>query len=237
MAKYDVTYSCGHAGVVELFGKEKDRQNKIQWYESDGLCPECYKKKMLERQSQIPLTLNAAFDLMVDDKILLYFSGNTMPVKEEIKELGYRWSNLHIGFKGLFSIKTEMGWLKYVSINNMSNEIDKVYKAFPEVKANINVSQMDLIYLQQKEETKDKNRQDYEKEVSELTKPVKPDCCPNEHWNGKVYGSKKNGYKIYINNNAVDISSEEKEQLEKYTSECAEYNDKVKEIKKKYKMI
>ena len=43
MAKYYVTYSCGHEGTVELFGKETDRQRKIEWYESEGLCPECYK--------------------------------------------------------------------------------------------------------------------------------------------------------------------------------------------------
>lgn len=43
MAKYDVTYSCGHKGVVVLFGKIKDRDSKIRWMETSGYCPECYK--------------------------------------------------------------------------------------------------------------------------------------------------------------------------------------------------
>lgn len=51
MAKYDITYSCGHEGTVELLGKEKDRQRKIEWYESTGLCPECYKKEMREKEA------------------------------------------------------------------------------------------------------------------------------------------------------------------------------------------
>ena len=43
MAKYDVTFSCGHTAVVELFGKEKDRDTKIKWYGEYALCPDCYK--------------------------------------------------------------------------------------------------------------------------------------------------------------------------------------------------
>jgi len=43
MAKYYVTFSCGHEARVELFGKGTDRERKIAWYEREGLCPECYK--------------------------------------------------------------------------------------------------------------------------------------------------------------------------------------------------
>lgn len=42
MAKYEVTYKCGHKGIVELFGKESERQRKIEWYEENCICPECY---------------------------------------------------------------------------------------------------------------------------------------------------------------------------------------------------
>ena len=43
--KYDVTYSCGHAGTVELYGKTSERESKIRWYETTAVCPECYKKQ------------------------------------------------------------------------------------------------------------------------------------------------------------------------------------------------
>lgn len=42
MAKYNVTFNCGHEGRVDLIGKVKDRENKKEWYENHGLCPECY---------------------------------------------------------------------------------------------------------------------------------------------------------------------------------------------------
>jgi hypothetical protein len=46
MAKYDVTYSCGHSDTIQLYGPNKERTRKIEWLERDGLCPECYKAKM-----------------------------------------------------------------------------------------------------------------------------------------------------------------------------------------------
>lgn len=43
MAKYDVTFSCGHTAEVQLFGKVKDRQSRIKWLEECGICPDCYR--------------------------------------------------------------------------------------------------------------------------------------------------------------------------------------------------
>lgn len=42
--KYSVTYACGHAGEVVLYGKTADRERKLGWYETCD-CPECYKAK------------------------------------------------------------------------------------------------------------------------------------------------------------------------------------------------
>lgn len=46
MAKYNVTYSCGHSDTVQLYGPGRDRERKIEWMEESGLCPDCYKAKM-----------------------------------------------------------------------------------------------------------------------------------------------------------------------------------------------
>lgn len=50
MAQYEVKFSCGHTGIIQLFGKETDRQRKISWYEKHGLCPECYRKQQEEEK-------------------------------------------------------------------------------------------------------------------------------------------------------------------------------------------
>jgi len=45
MAKYDVTYSCGHSERVKLFGPTRDRERKIEWMES-RLCYDCFRAKL-----------------------------------------------------------------------------------------------------------------------------------------------------------------------------------------------
>ena len=49
MGKYNVKFSCGHEEQVILYGKYKDRNKKIAYFEKEGLCSECYKKKIKER--------------------------------------------------------------------------------------------------------------------------------------------------------------------------------------------
>ena len=49
MAKYEGTYACGHDAVVNVIGKMRDRQRKID-YAFSHLCPQCAKK---EREQQI----------------------------------------------------------------------------------------------------------------------------------------------------------------------------------------
>ena len=51
--KYDITYSCGHTGTVELYGKTSERESKIRWYETTAVCPECYKKQQEEAAETI----------------------------------------------------------------------------------------------------------------------------------------------------------------------------------------
>ena len=56
--KYDITYSCGSAGTVELYGKTSERESKIRWYETTAVCPECYKK-----QQEAAAETTAKYDL------------------------------------------------------------------------------------------------------------------------------------------------------------------------------
>lgn len=50
--KYDVTYSCGHEGVVELFGKNKERERKLKWYQSSAVCQECYQREQAKEMEE-----------------------------------------------------------------------------------------------------------------------------------------------------------------------------------------
>lgn len=52
MAKYNVIFKCGHEEVVELYGKHKDRESRIEWYKNECNCSECRKKEYREKMSK-----------------------------------------------------------------------------------------------------------------------------------------------------------------------------------------
>lgn len=47
MAKYTITYRCGHTAEVQLYGSYKDRERKIAYYKTID-CPECRANKANE---------------------------------------------------------------------------------------------------------------------------------------------------------------------------------------------
>lgn len=57
--KYEIMMSCGHEDTVELFGKEKERDRKIEYFKIHGLCKECYRKKKEEETQKEGLIFNA----------------------------------------------------------------------------------------------------------------------------------------------------------------------------------
>ena len=50
--KYTVKMSCGHEEQIELFGPGTEREKKIQYYQTSGLCKECYRKQVEEREKE-----------------------------------------------------------------------------------------------------------------------------------------------------------------------------------------
>ncbi len=47
MAKYTITYKCGHTAEVQLYGKHEERERKIKWYATIN-CPDCEVKEQRE---------------------------------------------------------------------------------------------------------------------------------------------------------------------------------------------
>ena len=44
MAKFEITYKCGHPGIVQVYGPVAERDRKAEWLASKD-CPECAEKK------------------------------------------------------------------------------------------------------------------------------------------------------------------------------------------------
>lgn len=45
MARYTVTFACGHEHHVVLYGPMVDREKKLKFFTEKGLCSECYRER------------------------------------------------------------------------------------------------------------------------------------------------------------------------------------------------
>lgn len=146
MAKYDVKFSCGHVQTVELFGKDKDRHRKIEYFQEHGKCKECYKAEMEETEKSMPLSLTIQLNPINTYPFRVYFTGNTKPVKDDIKALGFVWTD--IGEGGMFDLLSTnecMGWNNdFKSEEELKKVIEKVKKAFPEIKIETDFNDVDV---------------------------------------------------------------------------------------------
>lgn len=71
--KYTILMSCGHQVTVDLVGKNSERERKIKYFETQGLCKECYKKEMQELKASKPFVLNASVLPHISEKKWKHF--------------------------------------------------------------------------------------------------------------------------------------------------------------------
>ena len=240
MAKYIVKMSCGHEQEVELFGKNSERKRKIDYFESSGLCKECYKKKMQEKQESEEFSFNASISTDIDEEdgsILLnvWFEGNTKPHKEEIKSIGgYRWSERQSA-RDFFSEKmSPLCWTKTIKYSELEKEIEMASKIGANVKKLFDDSDFFETSHYQIATRKQKKWKEKEDKIGSIEKPKVPDIIADHRWNYKIYGRKGN-YSIYLDGEKKSISDQEAEEIKYFIIEKDEYKKRVEEIKNMYR--
>lgn len=228
--KYDVTYSCGHDGVVTLFGKGAERERKLAWYASSGLCPECYKAQMAEKEAAEPLTVHPSATTQIGDNgqpiICVWLSGNTRPLKDDIKACGFCWGVREAG-RDMMALNAKRCWCKYVALPEIETPIKPMKALGAIVDATSNA--MDIIA----EKIVVRAAANYARKqeaIAAIEKPVKPACISGGRWNGTIYGRQGN-YSVYIDDEKRVLSDSDVEDVKAYQSAKAEYDKKVAEIK------
>ena len=129
MKKTYISATCGAD-----FSHERDqflRSSADSWELWDRLsaseCPACYAARRAAEQAQHPLMLRMD-DYMggLDEQFVLFFDGDTLPHKDDIKSLGYKWSIA--GEYACSAYTFERGarrWVKTVSQEAVYDEIER----------------------------------------------------------------------------------------------------------------
>jgi hypothetical protein len=223
MAKYEVTYACGHIGTVNLFGETAERDRKVEWLKKQD-CWECQKKKDFEaaQADETPVVIHIkSSSHNVTGKamhLIAIATGGTYREKDNLKALGFSWgeSDFDTGIFDLLSVKKpEKCWNKTIDVSiDDFNDQELLCRACGVIdgkignyKAELSINPLDLALLaegikKQKEETERKNAESArEKERKEKLgiSPLRTYAdSKGKYWNGKKYGNEKYGYRIYV---------------------------------------
>ena len=252
MAKYAYKYACGHGiGSVVLYGKEDDRRRKLEWYGDNFVCPECFKKQKEEEDAAAPMTASLAFAICSDVVMSVQVQGRLKQNKEALKEAGYRWQDEMTG--GLLHLLSKPKLvLQKTAVVGSIEEIKKIALAWKEelFKLGYTITRFPnhLEELSVREHFKhqaEKKRKEEERIAEEKAKAMKkqetikkldPEPKPpawlkeiqenKKYWNGKFYSGRKKGRcRIYVDNEETSVSTEEKEQYEKWCNDLKEWKE------------
>lgn len=188
---------------------------------------------MREEEQAQPITCNIILSSHTETPFTLYLTGNVFPVKDTIKQLGYKWNVPDYGAVGDFTYKY---WTKNVSMMGLEEELQQLRSIFPETVVERQYENLEveaLLRTMEKDKRAAAAKAKRDEVISNIAKPQKPACYPEGYWNGKFYKSSKAGHRrIYVDNKEVILSEEDCVLLDKYLQEKSEYFQKVAEIKK-----
>lgn len=229
--QYTIEMACGHKDIVNIIGKMSERERKIKYYESCGMCQKCYaesreqerlkkEKEAEERRNSGELDIQPQLEYLPycewknEDPILsICIKGDdTKSVKDNLKSMGYKWD----GNK----------WSKKISQAVILEECSKlaemgsVYTKDPEItKDNLEkFKEEHLEYAMNRHEKWEKMRIRLEK-----MKPQKPEIIIGK-WNHKIYG-KAGNFSIYVNDVKINIADNVASEIKKYKKESCEWDE------------
>lgn len=228
--KYRIKMSCGHEDVVDLDGKGSDRERKIKYFESFGLCKECYKMKKRKEDEAMGLVfrMNVLTRIDEDDGGLLlfvWFEGDTWPHKDEIRSLGgYTWTQRE---SAMDMDDGPRCWGKTIKLESLETETEKAKsigaKCIVKLKGSAEIEDYEIALR------KRKAWMERRAEIEKIEKPHVPEVLQGHRWNQTVYGRSGN-YSVYLDGEKVSLTDEQTEEIKDYVAKKEEYAKKVEEI-------
>ena len=231
--KYTILMSCGHEDTVELLGKSADREKRIEYMKKYGMCTECYAEHLREQERKRGLVFNATVMPIIDEGdgsilVNVWYEGDTMPHKDEIKELGYRWSERISAQDSLSFKRPPLCWNKTIRYDELEKEAAQAVALgaasivaesglFASINYRIAVNKQNE--WQQKQE-----------KINAVVKTDVPELVSGRKWNKKIYG-KAGGYMVYLDGDKICITDEQADVLKRYLEQKDMYDKEISQYK------
>ena len=234
--KYTVKMSCGHEDVVDLTGRGEDRERRIHYLEQHGLCKECYlnQKRAEEKAAGLQFCyfhINKIDEETGSPMIMVWFSGDTMPYKDQLKELGYRWNDITY-WVGIYCDR-HMAWSLLIDSDLLNDQADQARALGAKVIGPKSLGP-EAYALDIRNYRISLNRQKEWTEISEkrnsIPKPHAPEILNGRRWNKKIYG-RSGSMAIYLDGEKIEISDEQASVLDNYLKALDQYRDAISQIK------
>ena len=252
MPKASVTVYCKDCGAEITKEATKSNRREAESWEKwaanqEWQCGKCWAKEKRAEEEARGLVLDVEIIaepgmLMQDgEKIIrMSFSGDTMPHKDAIKELGYKWDYLQdSNFLGIFATKEpRKAWQMRVTAEEFTGKIKEAETLGAQIGKIPTNEQIALALAAQKEIAAHQSDQTakMDAEIAELEKPVPPEVWAQKiqghKTNRKIYGTKEKS--VYADNVKIVLTDEEAKELNAYWNARDKYNSAVATIKAKY---
>lgn len=220
MANYTVKFACGHEGQVSLVGKGDERRRKIAYFETSGMCKECYKKQMQEQAKEAAKEKTAKVDITTEyNEVVVTMILSGEHDAEQLKQAGYANNKKVIRAKSQKELEKQLAPV-------MSEVKEMGYKYDFEHGRKLLASMRDEMNAAW-------NKTDAEIESEKQKANSKPnDNCYDfmrekhgddfQRWNKKIYGG-KGYYNYYINGEKFSMSDEQCKAIVTYREKLKEW--------------
>ena len=230
---YEIKYGCGHIGMKEINEEGKKRDKLINWYKYHD-CPMCYSDK--QHESNNPLTLKVSIvPQFVQCPFQVTFEGNTMPVKDEIRELGFKYGEIDDpDYHTNLTNRPKKRWcLMAVNMDGVIDIADRVRQKFPSISIQKAFTAADVAEMDRFKAAAEEKESRKKREIAAVPKPSMPEEVKGGRWNHRVYGSPGN-YSVYVDGQKRELTDDRAKVVMKYDALYEKYQAKIDEIKRKY---
>lgn len=255
MSSYTYKYACGHGnGQVSLAGKVSDRERKLAWYESNHVCPDCYKAKKQADDTAADKIATVVMAPGADVYIGIKVTGQIAANQQALYDIGFGWMDEIGGLDNYLSLNAPKRVMQTIERFDSMSKIKTWVKTKQQQLAALGYKLVDGLssidkgliaatFDRKAKEAADAAIANAQRQATiDKTKTVDPQPLPpkwyadlkSAHgdtwhktttWNRKFYGNEKYGYRIYVLNVETKLTKEQVEAYQKWQNDLKKWKE------------